>query len=242
MGCELEIKCPHIRGSLYTKPIKSSLNAAPKTHPVYISLSLCSPNPLDGLGNTNVVGLKLVEAVGDEKSESSQNPGQKCTHTGNAPGREVVNDASIEANVGVNDEQTAENRVGNGIQRASSEGSDAERDESSRDESLKSPVIAAVGGRWLWHRGGVVGRTLDLLGQRREDGAAGSGVEGPQRRQSTANKRTLDWPLDERLGCSESGGSDRGLGGDDALGGEGDAGPQGRPQDGRHCASLVGWT
>jgi hypothetical protein len=62
----------------------------------------------------------------------------------------------METNVGVEDQQGAEDRVHDGVQGAGSEGSDSQRDQSDRDESLKCPVVATLRRVRLGNRSRVV--------------------------------------------------------------------------------------
>lgn len=54
--------------------------------------ALCSPNATQGLGDTNVVGLELVEANGSGESERTQEPVAQAAELGHTGGREVVDD------------------------------------------------------------------------------------------------------------------------------------------------------
>lgn len=75
---------------------------------------------------------------------------------GDTASREVVGDGGVETNVRVNDDSGADDGVHDGAHGASSEGSNAERDETGRDDSLKSPVVATLGRVRLGDGSGVV--------------------------------------------------------------------------------------
>ena len=84
----------------------------------------------------------------------------------------------LEADVRVQDQQGAQDGVGDGVQRAGSKGSNGEGHEASSDDPLEAPVVAAVSVVWVRHGHGRVHGALDLLGQRRQDLLALGGVEG----------------------------------------------------------------
>ena len=75
-------------------------------------------------------------------------------------------------------QKSAENRVGQRVQRSSSEGHNGQGNQTGRDDPLKAPVVAAVGVVRVWHGNGVIGSSDDLLGQRWQDLVALCGVEG----------------------------------------------------------------
>ena len=75
-------------------------------------------------------------------------------------------------------QQSAQDGVGDGVQRAGGKGSNGEGHETSSDDPLEAPVVAAVGVVWVGHGNGCVHASLDLLGQRGQDLLALGGVEG----------------------------------------------------------------
>lgn len=84
----------------------------------------------------------------------------------------------LKANVGVKDEECAEDGVGDWVQRSSGEGGNGQRNEPCGDDALECPVIASVGVGGVWHRRRVVGSPNDFLGQRGQDLVALGCVEG----------------------------------------------------------------
>jgi hypothetical protein len=80
--------------------------------------------------------------------------------------------------VRVDDQKGAENRVGERVQRSSREGGNGQGNQTSGDDPLEAPVVAAVGVVGVWHWDWVVGGSDDLLGQRRQDLVALGSVEG----------------------------------------------------------------
>lgn len=108
------------------------------------NIGLCLPHPLDGLCDTNIVCLELVQTDGGGNSESTQQPVQERLGLGDAALGEVVDDRGMETNVGVEDQQGTEDGIHDRVQGAGSEGSDGQRDQSDRDESLECPVVATL--------------------------------------------------------------------------------------------------
>lgn len=54
--------------------------------------ALCLPDPAQGLRDTNVVGLELVQTNGGGQSERAQEPVAERAELGHTPRAEVVND------------------------------------------------------------------------------------------------------------------------------------------------------
>ena len=55
--------------------------------------ALCGPHATEGLGDTNVVGLELVQTNGSGESESTQEPVAEAAELRHTLGREVVDDS-----------------------------------------------------------------------------------------------------------------------------------------------------
>lgn len=109
-----------------------------------VRLSL--PHPLDGLRNTNVVGLKLVQANADGQRGEVEPPPEEPTEVGPGLLRNVVDDDLLEAHVGVQQDGAAEDGVEGGVERAGGEGGDGEGDEAGGEQALGGPVVGALGG------------------------------------------------------------------------------------------------
>jgi hypothetical protein len=145
----------------------------------------------------------------------------------------------LKTNVRVQDQQSTQKRIGNGVQRASGERGHGEGDKASGEEALEAPVVASVGVVWVGHESGCVDTALDLLGQRGQDLLALRGMEGSDagrlgRRWARKGRAEL---LDERrrLACGAGEGREDALGG----GGAGEAMPeQAGAQNGSHCCLL----
>lgn len=69
---------------------------------------------------------------------------------------DVVDNARLEAEVGVDEETGAENGVEGRVQGTSSEGSDSQGGDTSSEEALEGPVVRTVGGVGLRNGGRVV--------------------------------------------------------------------------------------
>jgi hypothetical protein len=112
------------------------------------------PHTLDGLRHTNVIRLELVETDSGGESECTQKPVQERTELGDTTLGEVVNDGGpveyeyliqeqrtaltedvLETDVGVNNQERAENGIHDRVQGAGSERSDSKGDQTNRDES-----------------------------------------------------------------------------------------------------------
>lgn len=148
----------------------------------------------------------------------------------------------LKPNVRVQDQQCTQNRVSNGVQRASRERGDGERHKTGGEEALEAPVVASVGVVWGGDRDGRVDASLDLLGQRGQDLLALGGMEGGDTGHlghCCARKGRAEL-LDERrrLACGRAReGREDTLGG----GGAGEALPkQAGAHDGGHCCLLRG--
>ena len=103
--------------------------------PLCSSVPLRRPEPADSLGNTDIICLKRVQRNAHEDGCCTQRPHSRGTDTGHAVLGEVVDDARLEADVRVDDEQSAEDRVGNGVQGTSGEGGECEGNQAGGDDS-----------------------------------------------------------------------------------------------------------
>lgn len=63
-----------------------------------------------------------------------------------SPCGDVVDNNLLEAHVGVEEENAAEDGVESRVERASGEGSDGQGDEAGGEETLECPVVGSVGG------------------------------------------------------------------------------------------------
>lgn len=119
-------------------------------------LNLSSPDPLNRLGNTNIVRLKLVKSHADQHRRALQQPPEKHSRLRQALAGDVVNDHGLEADVGVDEESGTEEGVGGRVEGAGDEWRDCERDEAHGDQALEGPVVGAVRRICGWDNGGVV--------------------------------------------------------------------------------------
>jgi hypothetical protein len=107
-------------------------------------MPLCRPNPVYSLRQTNIVGFKLVQANPNHHSRCFQSPVEKLSRLWYSLFREVIGDAGLEANMGMNENCAAEDRIGHGIEGSGSEWGNRERDQTSGYETLEGPVVGAV--------------------------------------------------------------------------------------------------
>src|SRR5690242_17181639 len=101
----------------------------------FSSTSLRRPEPPDSLGNTDIVGLERVQRNAHKHCSGTQSPVGGGAGLGHAVLGEVVDDARLEADVRVDDQEGAEDGVGDGVQRAGGEGGDCEGNEAGGDDS-----------------------------------------------------------------------------------------------------------
>lgn len=78
----------------------------------------------------------------------------------------------------MHNQQRAQNRIRNGIQAPRRERRQCQRNQTSRHDALKTPVVAAMCVVRVRHGDRLVGGADDLLGQRRQDLVALGGMEG----------------------------------------------------------------
>lgn len=121
------------------------------------------PQLADELGDADIVGLKLVQAQADEGRDSVEAPGESLAGGGEALLGDVVGDEDLEAEVGVDEQEGAQDGVGGGVERAGGEGSDGQGHDAGGDEALKAPVIGAVAGIRCGDGGSVVDTADDDL-------------------------------------------------------------------------------
>lgn len=103
--------------------------------------TLCLPEPPDSLGNSNVVGLKLVQSHADSDGRKIQAPPEDLSQARVALLGDVVDDDGLEAEVRVQQEGGAQDGVGGGVERAGGEGRNGERHEAGGEEALEGPVV-----------------------------------------------------------------------------------------------------
>lgn len=137
-------------------PAQQIIKATLRHTPSLFHSCLCRPDTLDKLGDTNVVRLKLVQAHTNNESRAVQRPPENLVQTGMCSLGDVVDNNLLETHVGVEEESTAEDGIGGGVERASGEGSNGQGDETGSDEALERPVVGAVGGAGLRNGSWVV--------------------------------------------------------------------------------------
>lgn len=128
----------------------------PPTLPISPIVSSCLPYPLDGLRDTNVVGLELVQANADRQRRRVQRPPRELAELSVRPVGNVVGDDGLEAQVGVDEDRGTQDGVHGGVDGAGREGSEGERDEAGSEEAVEGPVVGAVGRVRLGDRSRVV--------------------------------------------------------------------------------------
>jgi hypothetical protein len=87
------------------------------------------------LSNTNIVGLKRVQRNAQQDGCCTERPVGSGANLGHSVLGEVVDDARLETDVRVDNEQGAEDRVGDGVKRAGGERCNCEGDQTSGDDS-----------------------------------------------------------------------------------------------------------
>lgn len=110
--------------------------------------ALCVPDPTQSLGDTHVVRLELIQTDGGGQGEGAQEPVAEGVELGHTLGTEVIDDGGpvralevgtewlgrrrvslLESNVGVSDQEGAEDGVHDRVEGAGGEGSDREGDQ-----------------------------------------------------------------------------------------------------------------
>lgn len=119
--------------------------------------NLRSPDSLDGLSETDIVGLEFIKSNTDRHSGSLQQPLESLSRLWYAVFWKVIGDAGLEADVGVDEDGGAEDGIHGWVQGAGDERSDCEWDEADRDGALEGPVVGAVHWVRFWDLGSIVG-------------------------------------------------------------------------------------
>lgn len=109
----------------------------------------CLPDPFDGLGQTNVSRLKLVQRQTDHDGGRIETPGEDFAGAWCALLGDVIGDDVLESGVRVDEEGGAQEGIEGRVQRASGKWRDGQRDKGGSDEPVKGPVVGAVRGRGL---------------------------------------------------------------------------------------------
>lgn len=128
----------------------------PRVTPTPQSASLCLPDPLDSLRDTNVVGLELVQAHANHHGCDVQAPPKDLARARVPPVGNVVDEYRLETHVGVEEHRAAQDGVRGGVQRAGGKGGDRERHESCGEKTFEGPVVGTVGGIRCRDRGRIV--------------------------------------------------------------------------------------
>lgn len=95
---------------------------------------LRGPQLADSLCDANIVCLERVQSNTHKHGPGAESPHGRVADEWHTLLGEVVDDARLETNVRVDDQQGAEDRVGDGVQRAGGEGRNGERDEAGGDD------------------------------------------------------------------------------------------------------------
>ena len=99
------------------------------------------PNPLNSLRDSNVIRFKLVKSDQHKHRANVQRPPTELPRARNSPGWEVVDNAGLEADVGVCDEQGAEHAVKDWVEGAGSEWHNRQRNDGRGDQSGRTVSI-----------------------------------------------------------------------------------------------------
>lgn len=121
------------------------------------------PQLADQLGNTDIVRLKLVQAQADKGSNGVEAPGEALAGLWETLLGDVVGDEDLEAEVGVDEEEAAQDGIGGRVEGAGGEGSDGQGHDAGGDKALKGPVVRAVAGVGRGDGCGIVDTTDDDL-------------------------------------------------------------------------------
>merc|ERR1712054_584980 len=171
-----------------------------------LCLSLLAGGPPDfphGFGQAHIVGLELIVPPSNDEHGKHVSVLKGLTPAGHAPFRKVVGYYVLEAGVSVDDQQGNEGSVQERAERASGERSNGQRQHSYGDNSVKSPVVAAVLRVWLRSFVDIVHSALDLLRQRRKNGSSAGSLEAGGLRD---NGRSLGEMLEAEGGEDGAGG------------------------------------
>lgn len=148
--------CPFPRApkSKQSAPSRARYQRKPPSHSS--RSHLCLPDPLDSLCDTHIVRLELVQSHADGDGCQVQGPPECLVEAGPAALGDVVGDDLLEAHVRVEEDGTAEDRIGERVEGPGGERGDGEGDERCGEEALGGPVVGAVGGVGLRDEGRVV--------------------------------------------------------------------------------------
>jgi hypothetical protein len=107
---------------------------------------LCCPELANSLCDTDIVCLERVQRNTEQDSCATECPHGCVTDHRHTLLGEVVDDARLETDVRVDDEQGAEDRISDGVQRASGEGGNCEGNETGGDDpaTLSAPLAVDV--------------------------------------------------------------------------------------------------
>jgi hypothetical protein len=108
----------------------------PVLHNIILPTSLCMPQPRDSLGDTNVICLEGVQGDAEGDGSDAEGPHGDGADEGNARSGEVVDDARLEADVGVHYKKSTKDRVGQWVKRSSGERCNRQRDKAGGDNSV----------------------------------------------------------------------------------------------------------
>lgn len=114
------------------------------------------PHPRNHLSHTDIRRLKLVQTQGDEGGSGVEAPHNTRADLGHALLGQVVDDDVLEAEVGVDDDEGAEDGVHDRVERPGGEGGHGQGHQAEADGALKGPVVGAVGGRSRGDADGLV--------------------------------------------------------------------------------------
>lgn len=137
----------------------------------FIHISLSVPDLLDGAGESDILGLELIETVESNGGSSVQQVQGVVVHGAVDSLGDVVGNARLETKLGVDQKSSTESGVQNGRDGAGGEGQNGHGDEADHEDSLKGPVVGALGGV-----GGGDGRGV-VDGADNASGGLGDGAE-----------------------------------------------------------------
>lgn len=95
---------------------------------------LCCPELANSLCDTDIICLERVQRNTEEDSSATERPHGRAADLRHALLGEIVDNAGFEADVRVDDEESAKDRVGDGIQRAGGKWGNCEGNETSGDD------------------------------------------------------------------------------------------------------------
>jgi len=107
---------------------------------------LSSPDTLNSLGQTDIIRLELVQTDAGSDGSDVEEPEAGLVGSREATAGHVVDDDGLHARVAVDEQETAENGVEGGVERAAGERGHGQRNKTSGDQALECPVVGAVAG------------------------------------------------------------------------------------------------